>query len=56
MLYCLRKRTGLEMEGSWRGMQGSEYYSGIPQGRGRMRAMENEDDKLAEFHASAFNQ
>jgi hypothetical protein len=44
------------MEGSWRENQGSGNYSGIPLGLGKMRAMENEDDKLAEFHVSVFNQ
>jgi hypothetical protein len=47
---------GLEMEISWKGNQLLESYLGIPLGRGRKRAMGNEDDKLAEFHVSAFNQ
>lgn len=54
--WSLAKMTDLEMERSWKGNQESESCLGIPLGRGRMRAMEHEDDKLAEFHVSAFNQ
>ena len=44
------------MERRWIGNQESGSYSGIALGLGRMIPMENEDDKLAEFHVSAFNQ
>ena len=54
--WSMAKMTGQEMERSWKGNQESESYLGIPLSRGRMRAMGSEDDKLAEFHVSAFNQ